>query len=187
MSSGTAERPAATRGAPASCSVRFKHPNDLERFSFDWKELERGEVRGRELNPPAPGPSQPSLPVRVLDSDALGTTRGRCATCGLQPEECPGHFAQTPLAAPVFHPLLMSYVLRFLKASCPQCHRLRAGPTVVQAYAKQQALLRRGLAVEAAPLAPLLGLLVSGVGQKAGPAAPEGGAPAKKKAKRPPK
>lgn len=53
----------------------------------------------------------------------LGTSRrGRCVTCNLNWEKCPGHFGHLPLAVPVYHPGVLQHVIQMLKKTCRHCH-----------------------------------------------------------------
>lgn len=44
-----------------------------------------------------------------------------CATCGLGPKECPGHFGYLDLTTPIFHPAFMDIIKKVLESICFQC------------------------------------------------------------------
>lgn len=48
----------------------------------------------------------------------------RCGTCGLYGIECPGHLGRIELAAPIFHPMAIDYILIILSSICSNCGRL---------------------------------------------------------------
>lgn len=47
-----------------------------------------------------------------------------CATCGLGPIGCPGHFGYLKLSAPVFHPSYIDIVKKVMETICFQCSGL---------------------------------------------------------------
>lgn len=51
-----------------------------------------------------------------------------CATCGLGPKGCPGHFGYLKLSAPVFHPSYLDIVKKVLETICFQCSGLLITP-----------------------------------------------------------
>ena len=56
----------------------------------------------------------------------LGITDGnlQCAYCGLNANDCPGHFGHTKLATPVFHAGYISYVKNILGCICLKSSKL---------------------------------------------------------------
>ena len=53
--------------------------------------------------------------------DALSS----CVTCGLNNDNCTGHFGHIELSAPVYNPFMMNYLLKLLNMKCFNCHKLR--------------------------------------------------------------
>ena len=150
---------------------RFKYPNDIQRFAFSFKDLEKREQALAKKRSDALSGRRPDEPVvgrivRVLSSEKLGAVQGRCATCRHFVDECPGHFAHMFLEAPVMHPLLKSLLVKLLKASCYHCHHFLAHEQLVQAYAKQAELICRGLFREASQITPMIVSLQSTLSQK---------------------
>ena len=47
-----------------------------------------------------------------------------CTTCGLNSNECPGHFGHTELAEPVFHYGFLNHLLAVLKCICHKCSNI---------------------------------------------------------------
>jgi DNA-directed RNA polymerase II subunit RPB1 len=47
-----------------------------------------------------------------------------CTTCGLNTNDCPGHFGHTELAKPVFHYGFFPYLKSFLQCICLQCSKV---------------------------------------------------------------
>ena len=54
----------------------------------------------------------------VMDRD------NHCSTCKGSMDTCPGHFGHIPLNAPVYHPGLLVYLVKFLRCVCFNCSRL---------------------------------------------------------------
>ncbi|KAM0719906.1 hypothetical protein Q7P37_004041 [Cladosporium fusiforme] len=48
----------------------------------------------------------------------------RCATCGENMTECPGHFGHIELAVPVFHPGFVTKVKKILESVCHNCGKI---------------------------------------------------------------
>jgi len=61
----------------------------------------------------------------LIDS-RLGTTDNQvnCSTCGLNSNDCPGHFGHTDLAEPVFHFGFIEHVKNILGCICIRCSKL---------------------------------------------------------------
>ena len=61
----------------------------------------------------------------LIDS-RLGTTDNQvsCSTCGLNSNDCPGHFGHTDLAEPVFHFGYIEHVKNILGCVCIRCSKL---------------------------------------------------------------
>ena len=47
-----------------------------------------------------------------------------CSTCGLNSNECPGHFGHTDLAEPVYHFGFLNHIVTVLKCTCFVCSKL---------------------------------------------------------------
>jgi DNA-directed RNA polymerase II subunit RPB1 len=54
----------------------------------------------------------------VMDKDS------KCYTCKQGMETCPGHFGHIVLQSPVYHPGLLSYIVKFLRTVCFNCSRV---------------------------------------------------------------
>lgn len=74
----------------------------------------------------------------------------RCDTCHLRNAQCPGHPGHIELPVPVYHPVFMDQVLRFLRSQCIYCHGFRLSRRDVHAYVCKFRLLQHGLLHEAA-------------------------------------
>lgn len=73
-----------------------------------------------------------------------------CDTCHLRNAQCPGHPGHIELPVPVYHPVFMDQVLRFLRSQCIYCHGFRLSRRDVHAYVCKFRLLQHGLLHEAA-------------------------------------
>jgi len=60
-----------------------------------------------------------------------------CFTCGNEPSECPGHFGHIELAAPIYHTLFITRVLKVLQSVCFGCSHLKMSPS----HPKMKAIL----------------------------------------------
>lgn len=72
----------------------------------------------------------------TLGDERLGPTQPmqRCVVCSNTPNgtnSCAGHFGFIELNAPVVHPLMLRYVIVYLKLFCFRCHRLVFPTTAV--------------------------------------------------------
>lgn len=58
---------------------------------------------------------------------ALGPTdlNGRCATCGLNGTQCPGHFGHIELPVPVYNPLIFGTLYKLLRQTCLHCFHFK--------------------------------------------------------------
>lgn len=66
----------------------------------------------------------------------------RCATCGNQVGDCPGHFGVVELARPVLHVgYAKSIIYKLLRCSCRSCQKLLLPEEDVRAYEKRLASL----------------------------------------------
>ena len=70
-------------------------------------------------NPNAGGLHDPVMGVSAYD--ALSS----CVTCGLNNDNCTGHFGHIELSAPVYNPFMMNYLLKIVNMKCFNCHKLR--------------------------------------------------------------
>lgn len=74
---------------------------------------------------------------------------GRCTTCNLGQQSCPGHAGHIDLPVPVYHPTFMDQVLRLLRAQCAYCDGLRLPRREIHRYICTLRLLQHGLLHEA--------------------------------------
>ncbi|ORZ31924.1 hypothetical protein BCR44DRAFT_1539185 [Catenaria anguillulae PL171] len=75
-----------------------------------------------------------------------------CGTCSLTYFECPGHFGHIDLPLPVYNPLMFTHMLKYLRATCLFCFKLRLSKVQAHMYKAKLFLLSRGLVVEATNL-----------------------------------
>ncbi|KAJ3006426.1 DNA-directed RNA polymerase II subunit rpb1, partial [Thoreauomyces humboldtii] len=70
----------------------------------------------------------------------LGTTdrNFKCATCGENMTDCPGHFGHIDLAKPVYHAGLIKKVKKVLECVCYHCGKLKVGADNVRFLALQR-------------------------------------------------
>jgi DNA-directed RNA polymerase II subunit RPB1 len=54
----------------------------------------------------------------VMDKDSL------CYTCKAGMEACPGHFGHIALHSPIYHPGLLTYLVKILRTVCFNCSKL---------------------------------------------------------------
>lgn len=68
-----------------------------------------------------------------LYDPALGPLEkhGRCVTCHLPQNACPGHLGHIELAVPLYNPLLFTDLLRLLKMVCLHCHSFKMAKSKV--------------------------------------------------------
>ena len=61
-----------------------------------------------------------------INDSRMGTTdiNIHCATCKGSMYECPGHFGHVNLAAPVYNPLFLKWVVMLLNITCCKCFRV---------------------------------------------------------------
>jgi DNA-directed RNA polymerase I subunit RPA1 len=55
----------------------------------------------------------------------------RCETCRQNEQHCPGHMGYIQLSYPAYHPLMLTNLRRFLRASCVYCEKLKLDDTQV--------------------------------------------------------
>ncbi len=58
----------------------------------------------------------------------------RCRTCGQPAGRCPGHFGHIELARPVLHPRFAERLKDVLRATCPECGRVRIPEDAIEEY-----------------------------------------------------
>ena len=75
-----------------------------------------------------------------------------CVTCGCPYASCPGHSGRIELSVPVYHPLLLSTLLKLLKCKCFACHKLRIGTLAMNIFQTKFSLLQQGRLQEALEL-----------------------------------
>ncbi|KAI9096162.1 beta and beta-prime subunits of DNA dependent RNA-polymerase [Phlyctochytrium arcticum] len=92
-------------------------PEDAKKMSV--VKVEHAEFYEAENNPKIGG---------LLDR-RLGTTdrNFRCATCGENMTDCPGHFGHIELAKPVFHAGFIKMIKKLLECVCCHCGKLKIG------------------------------------------------------------
>ncbi|GCA63723.1 DNA-directed RNA pol I, largest subunit [Kipferlia bialata] len=88
--------------------------------------------------------------------------RGRCETCKLLWEQCPGHLGRIELAVPVYSPFLFTRMFQLLRGSCLFCHNLRISKPVLRRAEVKLMMLDAGMVerlpeVDAAPVPPAKG------------------------------
>jgi DNA-directed RNA polymerase beta' subunit len=66
------------------------------------------------------GVHDPSLGISAYDRQ-----NSNCNLCGLDNENCPGHFGHIELAVPVYNPFTLKYIHRLLNSKCFNCHYLK--------------------------------------------------------------
>eukprot|EP00512_Aurantiochytrium_limacinum_P000745 CAMPEP_0171488598 /NCGR_PEP_ID=MMETSP0958-20121227/2288_1 /TAXON_ID=87120 /ORGANISM="Aurantiochytrium limacinum, Strain ATCCMYA-1381" /LENGTH=1959 /DNA_ID=CAMNT_0012021713 /DNA_START=133 /DNA_END=6012 /DNA_ORIENTATION=- len=97
---------------------------------------------------------------------ALGPTErehGKCPTCGLDNQQCPGHLGHIELCVPVYNPLLFQTMFKLLKMMCPLCKHFRLARHQVRVVRVKLLLLEANLYEEASNLdAELNGIGVFG-------------------------
>jgi DNA-directed RNA polymerase beta' subunit len=70
-------------------------------------------------------PNKNGLHDPLLGISPYDRQSANCTLCGLDNENCPGHFGHVELAVPVYNPFLMKILHRLLNAKCFKCHRLK--------------------------------------------------------------
>ncbi|GIY43094.1 DNA-directed RNA polymerase III subunit RPC1, partial [Caerostris darwini] len=83
------------------------------------------------------GTNHEASPYGVLDPK-MGTSRKnqKCATCGKQIQDCPGHFGYLNLELPVFHSGYFRAVINILQSICKNCGRLLLNPDERKKYSE---------------------------------------------------
>ncbi|GIY94376.1 DNA-directed RNA polymerase III subunit RPC1 [Caerostris extrusa] len=83
------------------------------------------------------GTNHEASPYGVLDPK-MGTSRKnqKCATCGKQIQDCPGHFGYLNLELPVFHSGYFRAVINILQSICKNCARLLLNPDERKKYSE---------------------------------------------------
>ncbi|WP_456466889.1 DNA-directed RNA polymerase subunit A' [Methanopyrus sp.] len=61
----------------------------------------------------------------------------RCRTCGQPAGKCPGHFGHIELARPVLHPRFAERIKDVLRATCPECGRVRLPEDDIEEYRRE--------------------------------------------------
>jgi DNA-directed RNA polymerase I subunit RPA1 len=67
-----------------------------------------------------------------------------CPICGQHPWNCPGHFGNIKLAMPVYHPLYVKQLSRFLGGFCTGCSGFRIPQQIVTNVTNALKLISRG-------------------------------------------
>lgn len=67
-----------------------------------------------------------------------------CVTCAQRHNACPGHFGHIELCVPLYHPLLFSQIVEFLRMKCLNCHKLRLPARQRNVYETKFMLLENG-------------------------------------------
>jgi DNA-directed RNA polymerase I subunit RPA1 len=75
-------------------------------------------------------------------------TRIPCATCGLR-RDCPGHLGHIEFPLYVYHPTLLSSLVRLLKMVCFHCCRLKIDERTARVFVKKFQLLKNGMLQDA--------------------------------------
>ncbi len=65
-----------------------------------------------------------------------------CPVCGNTMASCPGHFGHIELALPVINVVFVRHVYDLLRATCPNCNRVKIPPEEAEKYRKYLARLR---------------------------------------------
>lgn len=112
--------------------------NSIEKLYFRfYSETEALRLSVRRLTSPHAFDELGRPVARGLYDAALGPTHysdGPCATCGLNYNNCPGHFGHIELPFPVQNPLLLKVIWRILRASCWHCNSLKLPDSDVNLY-----------------------------------------------------
>ena len=111
-----------------------------------------------------------ALPSGVYDP-RLGpadSRSGGCITCGLPYLHCPGHFGHIELCVPVYHPLLFSRMVSFLRLKCFNCHEFRLSKRTCRVFECQLHLINCGKVMEALDLHDMLSRVAHRVGTEHG-------------------
>ncbi|WP_457612526.1 DNA-directed RNA polymerase subunit A' [Methanopyrus sp.] len=61
----------------------------------------------------------------------------RCRTCGQPAGRCPGHFGHIELARPVLHPRYAERIKDVLRATCPECGRVKLPEDEIESYLRE--------------------------------------------------
>ncbi|KIZ00255.1 DNA-directed RNA polymerase I subunit A1 [Monoraphidium neglectum] len=71
----------------------------------------------------------------------------RCTTCGLNSQQCPGHFGHVELPVPVYNPLVFTSLYKLIRHTCFNCHNFKLGrPEAAHYLARFECLARGDLA-----------------------------------------
>uniref|UniRef100_A0A6C0H092 DNA-directed RNA polymerase II subunit RPB1 n=1 Tax=viral metagenome TaxID=1070528 RepID=A0A6C0H092_9ZZZZ len=102
--------------------------NKIQFCVFGNDEVKRYSVVNKDpygINIPETYDSHEPKRGGLIDS-RLGTTdyQVNCATCGLNNDDCPGHFGHTDLAEPVFHFGFIESVKNIMGCICIRCSKL---------------------------------------------------------------
>jgi DNA-directed RNA polymerase I subunit RPA1 len=73
-----------------------------------------------------------------------------CVTCGLDYAMCPGHFGHIELPLPAYAHLLFPLLYSLLRATCRECHHLRAPRIRLEPFAAALGLIDAGMLTDAA-------------------------------------
>lgn len=92
------------------------------------------EVTTSETYDEAGNPVRGGLMDRRLGIDEPET---RCETCGNDWRRCPGHFGRIELARPVIHPEFVKPIYDILRATCPNCGRIKLTDEEAKKYAER--------------------------------------------------
>ena len=86
-----------------------------------------------------------AVPDGLYDA-ALGPVdfNGRCGTCGLGAQQCPGHFGHVELPVPVYNPLVFGALYRLVRATCFHCGHFKMGRVEARAFLERLECLARG-------------------------------------------
>ncbi|KUO84312.1 MAG: DNA-directed RNA polymerase subunit A' [Caldivirga sp. MG_3] len=98
------------------------------------------EVTTSETYDEAGNPVKGGLMDRRLGVDE---PEARCETCGNDWRRCPGHFGRIELTRPVIHPEFVKPIYDILRATCPNCGRLKLTDEEYKRYSERIKRLRR--------------------------------------------
>jgi DNA-directed RNA polymerase I subunit RPA1 len=73
----------------------------------------------------------------------------RCASCGLNNFECPGHFGHIEVSVPLYNPLVFMTLYKILRSTCLHCYKFRMSETEIVRFCERFSLLKEGNLVEA--------------------------------------
>ncbi len=86
------------------------------------------------------------LPNGLYDAHFGPTESGGtpCISCGCLYTNCTGHSGHLELCVPVYHPLLFSQLVKFLRLKCFACHKFRLAARPLQIFQTKFMLLEQG-------------------------------------------